>query len=112
MPKGLLESRLAWYTRLWRGKVSLCSPLGTPPLRVYAGGEEITDGDEYLKQIDIAPGVPGNPLSQQEHERRFWDCIDYASKPVPRNTAEQIVSLVQDIENFEDVRVLIPLFLP
>ena len=71
-----------------------------------------TGGDEYLKQIDIAPGFPGNPLSQQEHERRFWDCIEYASKSVPKNTAEQIVSMVDDIEKLEDVRVFIPLFLP
>lgn len=71
-----------------------------------------TEGGEYFKQIDIAPGFPGNPLSQQEHERRFWDCIEYASKSVPKDTAERIVSLVDDIEKLEDVRVFIPLFLP
>jgi len=71
-----------------------------------------TEGNEYLKQIDIAPGFPGNPLSQQEHERRFSDCIEYAPKPVPRNRAEQLVSLIEDIEKLEDVRVFIPLFLP
>jgi len=68
-------------------------------------------GDVYSKNIDSAPGFPGNPLTEQEHEDHFWDCIDFAKKPLPRENAVKIISLVRNLEELEDVRVLIPLLL-
>lgn len=67
--------------------------------------------DVYFKNIDSAPGFPSNPLTAQEHEDHFWDCIDFAKKPLPRENAEKIISLVKHLEELEDVRVLIPLLL-
>jgi 2-methylcitrate dehydratase PrpD len=71
----------------------------------------ISKGEIYNKQIDVPPGFPGNPLTQDEHEERFWDCIDFAGKPLQRERAERIMSLVGHLEQVEDVRVLIPLLL-
>jgi 2-methylcitrate dehydratase PrpD len=68
-----------------------------------------TGGDAYLKKMDIAPGFPGNPLTQTEHEERFRDCINFAARPVERQSAEKIVSLVTRLEELEDIRILIPL---
>lgn len=75
-------------------------------MRVLTAG-----GDEYFKRIDIAPGFPGNPLTRKEHEQRFWDCMDYASKPVSKETAERLISMVDHIEKSEDVRSFFPLLL-
>ncbi len=69
------------------------------------------DGREFFRQIDIAPGFPGNPLSQEEHEARFRDCIAYAKKPVQQNKVDEIVGRVANIERVNDVRALIPLLL-
>jgi 2-methylcitrate dehydratase PrpD len=66
-------------------------------------------GDVYSKSIDSAPGFPGNPLTQQEQEDHFWDCIDFAKKPLPKENAEKIISLVRNLEDVEDVGILIPL---
>ena len=66
-------------------------------------------GDVYYKRIDIASGFPVNPLTQEEHERRFGDCIDFASTPIPRENAEKIIAFVSRLEELKDVRFLIPL---
>ena len=68
-------------------------------------------GKEYLRRLDVAPGFPGNPLTKKDHEQRFWDCIDFAERLIPPETAEKIVSLVDRIEALEDIRMLIPLLL-
>lgn len=66
-------------------------------------------GNEYLKKLDIAPGFPGNPLTQKEHEERFWECMDFAPVPIQREKAEKIISMVARLEELEDIRILIPL---
>lgn len=68
-----------------------------------------SSGDEYLKKIDIAPGFPGNPLTQKEHEERFWDCMDFAPVPLGREKAEKVISVVARLEEVEDIRFLISL---
>ena len=71
-----------------------------------------TEGGEYLKQMDIAPGFPGNPLSQEEHEQHYWDCIDFSSQTLSKNKTQEIVSQVSQIEELGDMREMIPLLLP
>ena len=66
-------------------------------------------GKKYLRKMDIAPGFPGNELTTEDHEQRFWDCIDFAGRPIARETAEKIVSMIDRIEALEDIRMLIPL---
>jgi len=71
----------------------------------------LTDGREIFRQIDIAPGFPGNPLTKETQEARFRDCIAYAKKPIPKERVEGIVENVSRIDEVSDVRVLIPLLL-
>ncbi len=66
-------------------------------------------GGAYQGSVDIAIGFPGNPLSQEEHEQHFWDCIDYAPGPFPGDRAKEVVSLVAKLEEVEDVRALVHL---
>jgi 2-methylcitrate dehydratase PrpD len=68
-------------------------------------------GKEYLRTMDIAPGFPGNELTREDHEERFWDCINFAEKRIARESAGKIVSGVDGIEALEDIRTLIPLLL-
>ena len=32
-------------------------------------------GTQYYKQVEIAPGFPGNPLTQEEHHKHYWDWL-------------------------------------
>ncbi len=69
------------------------------------------DGRKLFRQLDLAPGFPGNPLSEEDHEKRFQECLDYSKKPVSRARAKQIVSLIRDLEKINDARKLIELLL-
>jgi 2-methylcitrate dehydratase PrpD len=68
-------------------------------------------GKEYVKKIDIAPGFPGNPLTQKEHVQRFQDCIGFAAKPLPRQNIDRITDAVEHLETMSDIRSLIPLLM-
>jgi len=68
------------------------------------------NGNTYHKRIDIAAGFPPRSLTRDEIIERFWNCIEYANKPLPRKNVEKLLSLVNSMENVEDVRSLIPLF--
>lgn len=66
-------------------------------------------GKEYLRQMDIAPGFPGNELTKADHKQRFLDCVDFAGKPIFRQNAEKIIDFVGVMETIDDIRMLIPL---
>ena len=69
-------------------------------------------GDVYdTKSADIPRGHPGNPLTREEHLERFRDCLDYAHNPLPAKSVESMLSMVNRLEEVEDVRSLIPLLL-
>lgn len=65
-------------------------------------------GKEYLRQTDLAPGFPGNPLTAEEHLQRFWGCISFGTSAVANvQKGEKIVSLVKHLEELDDARVLV-----
>jgi 2-methylcitrate dehydratase PrpD len=69
-------------------------------------------GDVYdTKSADIPRGHPGNPLTREEHLERFRDCLDYADHPPAAKSIEKLLSMVNRLEEVEDVRSLIPLLL-
>lgn len=69
------------------------------------------NGAQYSKKIDIAPGFPGNPLTQEEHLRHYWDCIESIPQGLSREDAEKIPNLINGLEELEDIRTIIPHFL-
>jgi 2-methylcitrate dehydratase PrpD len=90
----------------------------TPDARLEARGHTphdlkvfTKDGRELFRQIDIAPGFPGNPLSDRDHEKRFEDCIGYSKMPIGDKKSKKIVELVHDFEDVDDVRKLVRLLI-
>ena len=75
-------------------------------MKVFTKGGGVHQG-----KVEIAIGFPGNPLTQDEHEARFWDCMEYAPKPLPRNRAEELMSVIAGLEEVKDVRSLVSLLL-
>jgi 2-methylcitrate dehydratase PrpD len=69
------------------------------------------DGRTCQTIVDTPRGYPENPLTEEEHHERFQSCIRYAGKPLPGENIEKIVSLVNQIEEVQDVRTLVPLLL-
>ena len=70
---------------------------------------KITGGKVYSKAVDIASGFPGNPLTRDDHIDRFRGCIEYAREYYPQQNINKIISLVNKLEEVEDVRILLPL---
>ena len=70
------------------------------------------DGSIYHKNVDVPRGNPRNPLSDEEHMVRFYDCVDYAGKGSRKYDTDKILSLVAGLEELEDTRTLIPLLVP
>jgi 2-methylcitrate dehydratase PrpD len=68
-------------------------------------------GRTYFRSLDIAPGFPGNELTEEDHKQRFLDCIDFSGEPKFRKNADKIIDFVGNIERVEDVGKLIPLML-
>jgi 2-methylcitrate dehydratase PrpD len=69
------------------------------------------DGNVYHKAVEIPRGMPGNPLTKEEHIERFQECVSYANKPMPKANTKKIVFMVGRLEEVKDVRNLIPLLL-
>ena len=66
-----------------------------------------TDGREWHGELAVAPGFPGNALDPQAHVDRFLDCWDYARTGMPRRAADELRSMVEDIEGLDDARSLL-----
>ncbi len=69
----------------------------------------MSNGQVYKGGIDVAPGFPGNPLTESDHKQRFLDCIDFASDWFMVGRAGEIISYIEGIEREPDVRSLISL---
>jgi len=69
----------------------------------------MSNGQVYKSGIDVAPGFPGNPLTEEDHKQRFMDCIDFASDWFNADRVEEIIAFIKSIEKEADVRGLIGL---
>ncbi len=65
------------------------------------------DAKSYHAIADRPRGFPDNPLTQEEHDKRFRGCIEYAGWSISDDRAERILSSVRQLEFMEDVRTLI-----
>jgi 2-methylcitrate dehydratase PrpD len=70
-----------------------------------------SDGRTVLRQLDIAPGFPGNGLSDVQQIARFEDCVAYAAQPLPRRQVDAFLGGVEALESLDDARRLIDLLI-
>lgn len=70
-----------------------------------------TGGETYHISIPIPSGFPGNPLSNEKIVKRFEEAAHYGERPVPEKNLEKIASIVNQLEQVENVCDLIPLML-
>jgi 2-methylcitrate dehydratase PrpD len=86
---------------LMLGKVHV-DPVELEPglVRVTA---RLTDGRTVSDECRGFKGSAGNPMSRDERMDKVWDCIGRA---LPREDAQQVIDLVEDLENLADISVL------
>jgi 2-methylcitrate dehydratase PrpD len=68
-----------------------------------------SDGRTELRRMDIAPGFPGNGLTDAQQLARFEDCAAYAAHPLPRRQLDAFLGGVEALESLDDARRLIDL---
>jgi 2-methylcitrate dehydratase PrpD len=73
---------------------------------------ETTEGQVYRKSLDVAPGFPGNPLSREEHVQRFRECIEFAESWFPSESADDILSAIENLDSCRDVSSLVNFLVP
>lgn len=65
------------------------------------------DGKVYRRGLDIAPGFPGNPLTDDDHMTRFMDCADFGADWIDGDRINEILSFIRNIGSSADVRSLV-----
>lgn len=70
---------------------------------------EITtiDGKVFKHGIDVAPGFPGNPLTNEDHMQRFMDCIDFGADWFSSERVDEILAFIKGVEKAPDIRELV-----
>jgi 2-methylcitrate dehydratase PrpD len=69
-------------------------------------------GERIEKVLPFPHGGLDSPLTMEEHLARFRECFAYGQGSLPGERADEILSVVNRLEEQEDVRCLIPLLLP
>ncbi|MCP5266225.1 MAG: MmgE/PrpD family protein [Burkholderiaceae bacterium] len=70
---------------------------------------DTTDGRRFALALDVAPGFPGNGLTDAEHFQRFDDCMAYAPRALAADRARAWLDAIDSLEDVDDVRQLLPL---
>jgi 2-methylcitrate dehydratase PrpD len=69
----------------------------------------LASGQTYESHVEIATGSPENPLTFDDCERKFRDCVDSAERKLPAANIEKIIGYIRDLDKQTDVRDLIKL---
>jgi len=68
------------------------------------------EGSVYHKNIDAPRGFPGDPMTQAEYIALFRQCVNYGNKSWPKEKTDSIISMIERLEEVDDIRTLISLF--
>ena len=54
-------------------------------------------------------GSPLNPLTKEELEEKFRNCVSYSRKKMTEKEIRRVIDLVMDLENLDDITEIISL---
>jgi 2-methylcitrate dehydratase PrpD len=63
----------------------------------------LRDGRRERRGFDTSPGYPGNDLTDDDHRRRFDECMAYASLALAPGAVEQLRTFVARVEHEDDI---------
>jgi 2-methylcitrate dehydratase PrpD len=66
----------------------------------------LNDGQHVEARIETPLGDPGRPMPMEQLIEKFRDCCRHAVKPFSANRVRELISLVEDLEQVDDVRQL------
>jgi 2-methylcitrate dehydratase PrpD len=69
----------------------------------------LKDGRVLKGSIDVPPGTPAYPMTEEEHKQRFYDCVGLGDIPKVTKNADDFFEGLKTLETVEDVRTLFAL---
>ena len=69
----------------------------------------LKDGKQHRKFVKTPKGFPDNPLSEDELRQKFAHCMAVAPVTLPSGVQDKIVSMVDHLEEVDDIVEIIPL---
>lgn len=72
----------------------------------------LKDGRVFKSCIDVPPGTPAYPMTEEEHRQRFYDCVAFGALPWIDERADEIHAGLKGLEEIEDVLTLFELLCP
>jgi 2-methylcitrate dehydratase PrpD len=67
------------------------------------------DGRRFEQRSTGVPGDPKNPVSWEQLEAKFHDCVSFSAKPVSRDAAARAVELIRKLEAAPDATEVVRL---
>jgi len=67
---------------------------------------ETQDGRQFNEKQEYLPGSPTLPLTTNECQEKFHDCVTFSQRPDFRRREAEIVDMVLNLENITDIREL------
>lgn len=67
------------------------------------------DGKRYSMRMDNRKGTPENPMTEEEFDNKFHDCLAHGRKHISRQKAEEIMHLIKNLEEVDDVGKIVQL---
>lgn len=69
----------------------------------------LANGQRHVRQLDVAPGFPGNELTDAQQRARFADCMAYAPQPLGDTQVNALLAAVDGLATLPDGRALMDL---
>jgi 2-methylcitrate dehydratase PrpD len=68
---------------------------------------EFRDGQTAEARVDYPKGHPKNMMTEAEFEAKTADCVTFAARPLPANTAARLLLTVRRLESLGDISELV-----
>ncbi len=94
-----LIDRMKWVEKYPMPAMGTAQGFGTKSITV-----ELNDGREFCEEIEIAKGMPQNPLAPDEFYAKFRDC---AATVLSQESLEKALSILANLEKTRDIRKLV-----
>jgi hypothetical protein len=79
---------------------------GLEPVRIEV---KMKDGKRHIAEALTATGSPERPVSFDGCVDKFFGCVEYSARPMPRAHAEKVIEAVKALDKMDDIGELVKL---
>jgi len=72
----------------------------------------LQNGHKYKEINQYVLGHTNNPMSWNDLENKFWNCVPYSAVPLPKEQFQTAIELCYDLDKLEDMNLLVKALTP